>query len=257
MLALIFDLETEGFAANHKVAEVGFILIDTDTLYPIVKGSFVLPSIPHEVTGIPASSTVLMNEEMISVSKQLFEKCWNMADFVLAHNISFDMRFIPKLNLNLQPKPEVCTLKKVNWQQYISAPDNKLQTISKILNIEVKAAHTALNDCEVLLECLKAVNVLPKMVAKFSGVQVVQPDAPVMPVAPIPQAQPTPVVYDSATYVFTLNSVSDAARADKRLEVGEDGVGRITLIGMTKSEIKEQMSLYSYLRPPYASLSKF
>lgn len=75
------------------------------------------------------------------------------ADYLIAHNASFDRRFIGGLYPDLPPKKWLCTVQSFNWHSK-GYPNEKLETLLKGHGIVRANAHRAGDDARALMELI-------------------------------------------------------------------------------------------------------
>ena len=77
-----------------------------------------------------------------------------MAEFVVAHNKSFDYKFLETLLPMSIDRPWKCSCFGIPWKKY-GLENRRLGTLRDYFGIAHDDAHRALADCEVVLEALK------------------------------------------------------------------------------------------------------
>jgi len=157
MKILFFDTETEGLKKEHKPVEIGYALVESDYNFTILQqGSFLLPGVPADITGIPAECTTLISGDLRHLSMQCFKQAINECDVMVAHHISFDLRQLAKIMSSVS-KPTFCFCNDIDWH-YLGCSSKKLTNIANKLGVQVLNAHTALSDVIIMIECAKNID---------------------------------------------------------------------------------------------------
>jgi DNA polymerase-3 subunit epsilon len=82
------------------------------------------------------------------------ESIFGRAEFVVAHNASFDRSFLEHLVPMSIDRPWKCSCFGISWKKH-GLENRRLGTIRDFFGIAHDEAHRALADCEVVLEALK------------------------------------------------------------------------------------------------------
>jgi DNA polymerase-3 subunit epsilon len=82
------------------------------------------------------------------------ESIFGRAEFVVAHNASFDRSFLEHLVPMSVDRPWKCSCFGIPWKKH-GLENRRLGTIRDFFGIAHDEAHRALADCEVVLEALK------------------------------------------------------------------------------------------------------
>ena len=157
MKILFFDTETEGLKAQHKPVEIGYALVESDFNFTILnQGSFLLPGVPAEITGIPKECTTMLSDELRQKAFDCFVHAIEECDCLVAHNIVFDLRQLKKI-MKLPVKTTFCFCNDIDWK-YLGCSSKKLTNIATRLGVTVLNAHTALADVILMIECAKNID---------------------------------------------------------------------------------------------------
>jgi DNA polymerase III epsilon subunit-like protein len=176
MIVLIVD--TEGSPTTP--CEIGAILYDTKTNEILQCESTLLP---HEMTKKMAELDLLdPNETYLCRSvasncvkpsdlQQAYDRINTMflaCELIIAHNASHDRRVVSGIvKLNTRNKPWMCTMRNITWPNYTFDKCPRLDEICGVQNVGYKDAHVALNDCDMLLSCLRTLTDLEQQVHQF------------------------------------------------------------------------------------------
>jgi DNA polymerase-3 subunit epsilon len=77
------------------------------------------------------------------------------ADFVVAHNASFDREFVERLMPSFRRQTWLCSLYGIDWRAK-GFTDRSLGQLAKAHGIEISQAHRALADVETLMALLSS-----------------------------------------------------------------------------------------------------
>lgn len=151
--ALFVDVETTGLSPNfHEVVELGAVLFH----FSRSTGSII--GITDEYTGlrepsrpIPPDAAAIhgITMDMVRGRRLDFARIqtlWHEAEFIVAHNATFDYGFITRLIPETAAKPWLCSMRQINWNQH-GYRTRRLQRLLASHGIEVEAAHRAGDDC--------------------------------------------------------------------------------------------------------------
>ena len=156
---LVVDIETTGFSNQDEIIELGMVAFEysraTGQIFDVIEeyGSFREPerSIPQSATnhhGITFGD-VEGHELDMETCHRLIDK----ADVLIAHNNSFDRRFLSKLFPKVLDKRWLCSMNDVNWKA--RGHDTKaLQALLEDLEIPAPVAHRALDDAHSTLQLI-------------------------------------------------------------------------------------------------------
>ena len=159
---LIADVETTGFSSKDGIAELAFIEIGEDMNETMRFESLINPGCPmspgasavNGITDEDVADSPTMEEILQRFDPNYFEDV-----FLIAHNASFDRRFLNKF---WTITGELCTLEAAR-QIYHGAENHKLQTLCYELDLNDITkrnrsdilAHSAMSDVEDLFALLK------------------------------------------------------------------------------------------------------
>lgn len=149
----VFDLETSGGRAESSgILEIALVKIRgnqlAETYSSLVNPEFPIDPFVRKMTGI--------DEEMVAHAHVFHEEALKIIDFIdcdilVVHNGPFDLQF---LNFNLErtheislQNPLLCTV-KMGHRLVPEAPNRRLETLAKHLEIPLTNHHRALSDAE-------------------------------------------------------------------------------------------------------------
>jgi DNA polymerase-3 subunit epsilon len=161
-MGAIVDVETTGMSHRNgdEVVEIGIILFRYNAInhdcVEIVETYQGLrePSdpIPWGVIRVHGITDDMVRGKTLDYNKM--ESIFNRADFVVAHNASFDKGFLEHLVPMSIDRPWKCSCFGIPWKKH-GLPNKRLATLRDYFGIAHDEAHRALADCEVVLEALK------------------------------------------------------------------------------------------------------
>lgn len=177
---LFFDTETTGLPKNWKapvtnlnnwprLVQLAYIFYDnrgnklSEGDYIIKPDGFVIPEDASRVHGISTEMANLKGKSLIIVLKE-FQSLVNEADYLVAHNMSFDEKIIGAELLrtgmpeSLQAKNRICTMKSTTSFCAINGPYGykwpKLSELHfKLFNTGFEEAHNAAVDINATAKC--------------------------------------------------------------------------------------------------------
>jgi len=159
MKLLIIDTETTGLeCSDSQVIEVAGILFDVELRDVICQLSFVLPcddNVARHINKIAPEITQAGEQLMPSMIRS-FYKMASQADYILAHNASFDKEwFVEGQGLFPLDAPWICTMEDIRWP--LNSKKGRPSVVSLALDygVPVWSAHRALTDCIYLAEIMK------------------------------------------------------------------------------------------------------
>jgi len=158
MKLLVFDTETTGLDADgeDKVIEFGGVLYDIDSRTNLASLQFLIHSETNnalDINGISleALSAVKGHEGIyIELLRKMIESC----DYMVAHNLQFDKKFMCKL-LGTLDKPGFCTIKDIVFPR--TGNSKVLAHIAADHNIPIIDAHRALTDVHLVCDLLACI----------------------------------------------------------------------------------------------------
>jgi len=174
---LVFDVETSGFQPPAaRVAELAFQLIDEDGVVLTSYSNLVRPNgwtIPKSKFFIDNGMSTERNLKLgvdIRLVLGAFSDALNQADFVVAHNFTFDRKFMSHEftaaglkddAVLLNTRPAKCTM--LGSEDYCALPGRypgkykwpKLEELhQKLFGCKFDGAHEALSDVKATSKCL-------------------------------------------------------------------------------------------------------
>ncbi len=155
--ALIIDTETTGLTTRDEFIEITTILVEFN-----IQGEL---NIIDKYTGLrepnvdidPKAQEVHNITFQMLKNKQLnhqkLNELFKQTDLLVAHNVSFDKRFVKKEIDGLNNKVWLCSMNGINW--YKKGFNSKgLQYLLKAHDIEPKQAHRSESDVRALIDLL-------------------------------------------------------------------------------------------------------
>jgi DNA polymerase III epsilon subunit-like protein len=176
---LVVDTETNGLGNESEIPELiqlSWILADVDfnilsqENYIIKSEGFKISREIEELTGI-TNKLSLENGQKLSKVLDLFKKSLSKADYIIGHNLEFDIRVLncnnsltnPSDELDFRRKVRVCTMK--SSLEYCCLEDRsgkynfKFPSLSelhlKLFGKPYIGAHNAVNDVNATFRCFK------------------------------------------------------------------------------------------------------
>jgi DNA polymerase-3 subunit epsilon len=161
-MGAIVDVETTGMSPlrGDEVVEIGIILFRFNAVHhdevEVVETYQALreptDQIPFSVTRIHGITNEMVLGKTLDYTKM--ESIFGRAEFVVAHNASFDRSFLEHLVPMSIDRPWKCSCFGISWKKH-GLENRRLGTIRDFFGIAHDEAHRALADCEVVLEALK------------------------------------------------------------------------------------------------------
>ncbi len=171
MKFLIFDTETTGFSAKNRLVQLAWQLYDENTL--INQGNFIVKpykfTIPRNVAqihGITTEFAEMFGQPLPQVLR-IFLRDLEQADYIVGHNIDYDVRVLSgefgrlRMPSPVQTLPRICTMRES--RDYLKLPFNgtrakyknpKLGELYRFLfRQDMKNAHNAMGDVEATAQC--------------------------------------------------------------------------------------------------------
>ncbi|MFW5986511.1 MAG: exonuclease domain-containing protein [Halanaerobiales bacterium] len=157
------DVETTGLEHNDEIVELAIILFSFD--YRTGK----LIEVLDEYTGLrepkvpihPRARSVhgLDRSQLAgkSLNRNRVQILISEADFLIAHNASFDRRFVSKLFPEAKDKTWLCSMSGISWKSR-GFDSRGLQNLLRDHNVKPERAHRALSDVRSALKLLTSKN---------------------------------------------------------------------------------------------------
>jgi|GEM_PF-5731320 len=156
---LVIDVETTGFSKRDELIEFGAVLFKynqfTDELTPLIDSYSGLRATKASMSsGAQKRHRIAKNElKGEKLDEVKIKSLIQRADFIVAHNASFDKRFTVPLFPSADQKAWYCSMNGVNWKAR-GFERKALQYILKYYKIKVARAHRALDDAQAVYELL-------------------------------------------------------------------------------------------------------
>lgn len=155
--ALIIDTETTGLTRTDEFIEITSILVEFDK-----QGNL---TIIDKYTGLrepnvdidPKAQEVHNIDHQMLKNKQIdhqkLNELFNQTDLLVAHNVSFDKKFVKKEINNLNNKVWLCSMNGIRWYQK-GFNSKGLQYLLSAHDIDPEQAHRSESDVKALIELL-------------------------------------------------------------------------------------------------------
>lgn len=180
---LIVDVETTGLSARDELVEIsmvmysvhkpsGALVAELSRYCGLRQPSFPIPPAAIRVHGITDDEVRGKNIDLDAIDR-LFVNC----DCVVAHNCSFDKRFVKSVVPVMRRKTWLCSCRGIDWRSRGFA-NGKLQDLARSHRIEIDRAHRADSDVETVLRLLcqqDPVSGMPYMVGLLNEVEPTTP----------------------------------------------------------------------------------
>ena len=157
---LAIDVETTGFSNADEIIELATVRFE----YNVSNGhiisigeSYVGKREPQVRITWGAQQTHGIGEADLvghSLDEAMIRNLLAASDCILAHNASFDRRFVERLFPDAGRKPWYCSMSGVNWKG-LGFQSAGLQSLVRDLGISVERAHRGLDDTMAMLEILQ------------------------------------------------------------------------------------------------------
>lgn len=158
--AILLDTETTGTSNNDQIIEYAHTLFQVNTesgeIVNILDQYSALqePTVPINpfAQAVHGLSLELLRGHALDLAH--IKKNLRNAQFVLAHNVSFDKRFVSKLIPAAERMDWRCSMRVVDWlAQGIAS--RKMEDIIQFYQIRAEARHRAADDVRCTLEALQ------------------------------------------------------------------------------------------------------
>lgn len=154
------DVETTGLSGSDEITELAAATFIYDAKTGIIShieerySGLRQPSVP--INPNAAKVNGITDAELIgkTLDEDTIARMIAAANIIVAHNATFDRRFVIKLFPVAASKPWRCSYRGLPWKS-MGFPNAKLQGIARALDIKPNQAHRALNDVLTLLEILQ------------------------------------------------------------------------------------------------------
>lgn len=162
-VAAIVDTETTGLAQTDELIEIAVVLfkfdMDTGTLVEVLDEyqglRYPNVSIKREASKIHGLTKRDLYGKTLDYN--YVNNMFSQAEFLIAHNVSFDRRFVVKEFPATGNQEWYCSMKGIRWQE-MGYQSKGLQVLLKAHNISPGNAHRALDDTRALLELITSAN---------------------------------------------------------------------------------------------------
>ena len=157
---VFLDIETTGMRTfEDRITEVGALVYEKGRLVKkfstLVNPERYIPQWITDITGI-TNDMVKKSPKFEDIAEELFDLLGE--NIFVAHNVSFDYRFIQAEFANIQKNysaHQLCTV-KLSRNLYPQERSHNLDYVMERCGIECKARHRAFEDAEVLLKFYEA-----------------------------------------------------------------------------------------------------
>lgn len=179
MLIFITDTETTGLpnVAGAKMIEVAGCLYHVETKTEVAMAQCLIYATENPVENINGISPAMLEavnpadpkgKAITSTMKFAIQNLWNQADFILAHNASFDRYFLDSVFNTTIQKTWRCSKDDIKFPKASSS--RKLVHLAVDHGVFPFAAHRALNDVLTLVGLCKQVPDLARQMLKEKAV---------------------------------------------------------------------------------------
>jgi len=160
----IIDTETTGLSGNDELIEIGIVLF----MFNKSKGNKI--KVLEEYCGLrepicpihPGARAVhgLTEEDLLGerLDEKRISEMFNTSQMLIAHNASFDRRYVAKLFPEVISKYWYCTMNGIAWRAkgFFS---NSLKHLLQTHEIKIERSHRALDDAKGILDILSRVDI--------------------------------------------------------------------------------------------------
>ena len=163
-VASIVDVETTGLSNKDDMIEIGILTFKYSRLTGEIIGdpeeyqSFNEPSCKIGAEAMKIHGISFADVEGYHVDIDAVGDILKRSDILIAHNASFDCKFLSKYIPGASDLIWYCTVNGINWRQY-GFKSRKLQDLAKALKISVSGdAHRSMSDARVVFDLLQKQN---------------------------------------------------------------------------------------------------
>jgi DNA polymerase III epsilon subunit family exonuclease len=157
---VVLDTETTGFSQyRDRIVEFGAIKLvngkQVDSMSILINPGRHIPDSVVKVHGI--DDKMVQDEPFEDYYAPKIAEFLRGASYIVGHNVAFDIRFLEQMFLRNGYSFDCEYIDTLKFAKKIfkKAPDYKLTTLAKYLNIEIKDAHRALADVETTVWVLR------------------------------------------------------------------------------------------------------
>jgi DNA polymerase III subunit epsilon len=161
---LIVDVETTGLdAIKDEIIELGAVLFSYNQMKKsAIRIDETYSGLREPTISIPVGASQvhgLKNKDVQgkSLDDAIIRRLFSSANFFIAHNVSFDRKFIRKLYPEVDEKNWYCSMNGINWKG-IGHKSKGLQNLLSDYKIGTESQHRALGDTVSVYALLQQVN---------------------------------------------------------------------------------------------------
>ena len=154
----VLDLETTGYSPKYdQIIEIGIIKVVDGSIVDSFSSLVFSEYLPDHITGITGitKETLADAPKLEDVIPQAIDFIGD--DFIVGHNISFDINFLYDAKLNILKSTLkndfICTMRLFRYL-HKNLPHHRLSDMTKFYNVNNENAHRALSDCMATFHCL-------------------------------------------------------------------------------------------------------
>jgi DNA polymerase-3 subunit epsilon len=158
-IGCVVDVETTGFSLVDEVVEIGLVLFAFERQSGQVLGiieeyaGLREPACEIHPGAIRVHGLTMDYLRDMRLNAVRVEDILLRTEFLIAHNVAFDRRFVVPLFPTAGMKPWYCSMSGINWGAK-GAPSKGLQNLLSWHGIEVERAHRAVEDARATLMLL-------------------------------------------------------------------------------------------------------
>jgi len=162
--ACFLDVETTGFSPRtDEIVELAIVLFEFDyadgAIVKIVDTYSGLrePSVPIHPGASRVHGLTIDDLRGERLDARKIRGLMDQAEFMIAHNASFDRPFVCRIFPEADAKPWVCSCKEISWRRY-GFGSARLQELTRACGIRAQQTHRALDDVSDAIELLRQTN---------------------------------------------------------------------------------------------------